>query len=154
MTIKEAATLYGISPQAVYQRLKAKGYDVKQLKTKSGDLTPEGESLMEDLFDRASVTGEGEVEAKKDQGKTEDSLYIEVEKLKIEVESLKKQVENLKEERDYLRKALDQSQQLQAMSMRMLPPAPVERRGVFSRMFDRFKKQPAAPVDQPEEKVE
>lgn len=39
MTVQEAALLYGVSKQAIYQRLKAKGYDIKQLKDSSGSLT-------------------------------------------------------------------------------------------------------------------
>lgn len=146
MTIKAASTLYNVSPQAIYQRLKAKGYDIKQLKTKGGELTAEGEKVLDELFDRTVVTGDSDPQVDKaekgnqstikDQDR-ESAILLQVESLKSEVESLKKQVESLKEERDFLRRALDQSQQLHAMTMRMLPPAPVEKKGWFARMFSR-----------------
>ena len=152
MTIKAAATLYNVSPQAIYQRLKAKGYDIKKLKMKSGELTAEGEKILDELFDRTVVTGEtnpqvdkaeqGNQSTIKEQDK-ESAILLQVESLKSEVESLKKQIESLKEERDFLRRALDQSQQLHAMTMRMLPPAPVEKKGMFSRLFGKSKKEEA-----------
>lgn len=155
MTIKEAATLYGVSPQAIYQRLKSKGVDIRAIKTKTGELTPDGERILGDLFDRTSVTGDGEqTESPRDQGQTkqEEALNAQLEMLKAEVDFLKAQVELLKEERDYLRRALDQSQQLQAMTMRMLPPAPAERRSVFSWLTSRFTKPaPASDQQKPEE---
>lgn len=150
MTIKDAAALYGVSPQAIYQRLKSKGIDIRTLKNKAGDLTTEGERLLEDLFDRTSVstmdTEQGQKAQQAPEKKDESSL-LQVEKLTAEVYSLTAQIEMLKEERDYLRRALDQSQQLQAMTMRMLPPAAVERQGVFSWLASRFRK-PAQQADQ------
>lgn len=155
MTVKEAAALYSISPQAIYQRLKSKGVDIRTIKNKAGELTPEGEQLLEDLFDRTSVTGEGDPvisQAQQEQKKQDEALTLQVEKLTAEVDFLKAQVEILKEERDYLRRALDQSQQLHAMTMRMLPPAPAERRGVFSWLASRFTK--AAPAADPQKTEE
>ena len=126
MTVQEAATLYGISKQAIYQRLKAKGYDIKQLKDSSGNLTEEGERILEQLFDRTSVTGEGDPApqpTRKEPPKQENPLLLQAQKqvddltkqvdgLQREVSLLTNQVDALKEERDYLRRALDQAKQL------------------------------------------
>lgn len=166
MTVQTAAELYGISKQAIYQRLKTKGIDIRQLKTKAGDLTEEGERLFEELFDRTSVTSEGEesqqptLKEKQKQHeasllqaqKQVEALTFQVDSLQKEVNFLKREVESVRDERDYLRRALDQSQQLQAMTMRMLPPSPAERRSVFSWLTSRFTK-PAPTSDQqkPEE---
>lgn len=162
MTVQEAAKLYGISKQAIYQRLKAKDYDIKQLKDSSGNLTEEGERILEQLFDRTSVIGEGDPApqpTRKEPPKQENPLLLQAQKqvddltkqvniLQREVNLLTNQVDALKEERDYLRRALDQAQQLHAMTMKqMLPPAPSERKGAFSWLTSRFKK-PAPAADQ------
>ena len=162
MTISEAATLYGVSTQAIYKRLSKNGHDIKTLKTASGALTEEGEKLLEQLFDRTSVTGEGDPapqQPRKAAPKKDDPLLLqaqkEVERLQTEVDNqrreinlLTREVESLRDERDYLRRALDQAQQLHAMTMKqMLPPAPAERKGAFSWLTSRFKK-PAPAADQ------
>lgn len=158
MTIKEVSELYGVSTQAIYKRLSKNGHDIKTLKTASGALTEEGEKLLEQLFDRTSVVGEGEPvpqQARKAAQKKEDPLLLqaqkEVERLTALVDGLQKdvnyltdKVKSLEEDKERLHRALDQSQQLQAMTMRMLPPAPAERHGVFSWLSSRFKKPAAA----------
>ena len=147
MTIKEASALYGVSTQAIYKRLTKKGYDIKQLKDSTGALTEEGERIIEELFDRTTVTGEGDPTPqpdRKEATKAEEPPVLqdnqEVERLKAEVARLQTEVDSLRDERDYLRRALDQAQQLHAMTMRMLPPAPAERQGVFSWLASRFKR--------------
>ena len=154
MTIKEAATLYGVSTQAIYKRLTKNRHDLKQLKDSSGNLTEEGERIIDQLFDRVSVTGEGDPTPQPTQKKPTkqdatpslqdnaevERLQSEVARLTTEVERLQTTVDSLKEERDFLRRALDQSQQLQAMTLRMLPPAPTEKGNLFSKLASCFKK--------------
>ena len=167
MTVQEAALLYGVSKQAIYQRLKAKGYDIKQLKDSSGSLTEDGESILAQLFDHTSVTGDGDStpqQSRKEPAKQETPSLLQAQKrvaelekqvdgLQREVDFLTKQVDALKEERDYLRRALDQAQQLHAMTMKqMLPPSPAERKGALSWLTSRFKKNaPAADQVQTEQ---
>ena len=167
MTVQEAASLYGVSKQAIYQRLKAKGYDIKQLKDSSGSLTEDGESILAQLFDHTSVTGDGDStlqQSRKEPAKQEPPSLLQAQKrvaelekqvdgLQREVDFLTKHVDALKEERDYLRRALDQAQQLHAMTMKqMLPPSPAERKGAFSWLTSRFKKTaPAADQVQTEQ---
>lgn len=167
MTVQEAASLYGVSKQAIYQRLKAKGYDIKQLKDSSGSLTEDGESILAQLFDHTSVTGDGDSmpqQSRKEPAKQELPSLLQAQKrvaelekqvdgLQREVDFLTKHVDALKEERDYLRRALDQAQQLHAMTMKqMLPPSPAERKGAFSWLTSRFKKNaPAADQVQTEQ---
>lgn len=51
MKIKEAATLYGISTQALYQRIAKAGKKTKELTdSTTGELTEEGESLLASWF--------------------------------------------------------------------------------------------------------
>lgn len=55
MTIKEAAAKYGISQQAIYQRIKNNGISLKSLKDpKTGDLTPDALGILENLFGESS----------------------------------------------------------------------------------------------------
>lgn len=165
MTIKEASELYGVSPQAIYKRLSKNGHDIKTLKTASGALTEEGEKLLGHLFDHTSVTGVGDSAPQQTRNavpKKDNPLLLqaqkEVERLTALVDGLQKdvnyltdKVKSLEEDKERLHRALDQSQQLQAMTMRMLPPAPAERLGVFAWLFSRFKKSaPAADQNQTE----
>ncbi len=51
MTIKEAASKYGISTQAIYQRIAKAGKKSKEITSgQSGDLTEEGEALLASWF--------------------------------------------------------------------------------------------------------
>ena len=55
MTIKEFADAHGVTAQAVYKRLKEKGYSLNQLKKGGGsgntrELTPEGEEILNRLY--------------------------------------------------------------------------------------------------------
>lgn len=154
MTIKEASTIYGISTQAIYKRLTKKGYDLKQLKDSSGNLTEEGERIIDQLFDRVTVTGEGDPTPRPAKKKPDATPSLQAEKevaelkakvaeMTTEIERLQSTNDNLREERDFLRRALDQAQQLHAMTMKqMLPPAQSERKGAFSWLTSRFKKSP------------
>lgn len=157
MTIQEAATFYGVSKQAIYQRLKAKGHDIKQLKTPDGALTDEGEAILAQLFDRTSVSGEGDPKQHRPstgQQKQEDPSFLQAEnriqELTFQVDALQKEVDlltreadTLRNERDYLRHALDQAQQLHAMTIRMLPPPAAERKGALSWLASHFRKAPS-----------
>ena len=117
MTIKEVAQLTGLSHQAIYKKIKARGWRLEELKDKStGQFTPEAEESIKALF-----------------GITEDAKPVEteVEKLQTEVERLRNlvdrqelQIKILTDERDFLRVALDRSQQLQGMTLTKLPTPP------------------------------
>lgn len=55
MTIKEVAAKYGISQQAIYQRIKNNGISLKSLKDqKTGELTPDALGILENLFGESS----------------------------------------------------------------------------------------------------
>lgn len=123
MTIKEAASLYGVSKQAIYQRLKKTGKPLDSIRNpETGVLTEEGECLLNSIYNQP---------AEKTPLQS-TNLSLQVESLKKEVESLTGQVNALTQlnnqlisERDYLRRSLDQAQQLQAMAFARLP-APKE----------------------------
>lgn len=154
MTIQEAALFYGVSKQAIYQKLKAKGHDIKQLKTREGELSEEGKAILEQLFDRAGVNAEDDPKPQPPSTEPEkqenpfslqaerriQELTNQVDALQKEVDLLKRETESLRNERDYLRHALDQAQQLHAMTIRMLPPPAPERKSVLSWIASCFKK--------------
>lgn len=127
MTIKDIASQAGISVQAVYKRIRASGLMVETMKDKeTGQLTPEAEKAVESLFHL--------------ERKPVDNDSTQVEALTARVTELTTQVENLIAERDYLRKALDQAQQLQALTLAKIPAAlpPGEKRpGFFGTLFKR-----------------
>ena len=53
MTIKEKAKQYQVSTQAIYQRLKKKNIHIESLTDKAtGELTPEGELVIDKLYDK------------------------------------------------------------------------------------------------------
>lgn len=140
MTIKDVAAKTGLSHQAIYKRLKARGLSVSDLKDKAtGHLTAEGERVLADMFsiqaeeptgdDRPSqTTTEPTVDAVDTEA---EELRNEVARLTTEVEKLRNRVETLEatntaltSERDYLRLALERSQQLQMVTASKIPNPP------------------------------
>ena len=137
MTIKDVATRTGLSHQAIYKRLKARGLSVSDLKDKaSGQLTEEGERILAEMFsiqaEEPTVDGAPEItneEPTVESGSEE--LRNEVARLTTEVEKLRNRVETLEatntaltSERDYLRLALERSQQLQMVTASKIPNPP------------------------------
>ena len=126
MTIKDVAAKTGLSHQAIYKRLKARGLSVSELKDKAtGHLTEEGERLIRELF---SIHAEAEptVDDKPSEAPSEPSAEVEteVEKLRNHVETLEATNTALTSERDYLRLALERSQQLQMVTASKIPNPP------------------------------
>ena len=158
MTIKDAIERYGVTKQAIYQRFKSRKIEIKDYKTEDGHFTPEGESLLEEWFGHLSAASQGDLKPQKEAQKQDRASFLqaqeEIKRLTNELDSAVKDIDHLqrelqavKEERDFLRRALDQSQQLQAMTLRMLPPAPTEKGNLFSKLTARFKK-PSPPAEQ------
>ena len=120
MNIKEVAQLTGLTHQAIYKRLKARGVKLETLKDKAtGEFTPEGTQIIKELFSIDAT----EKNDKKDDSTQVEKLRNQVAELTTEVEKLRNQVATVESERDYLRGALEREQQLQAMTLTKLPPA-------------------------------
>ena len=123
MTIKEVAQLTGLSHQAVYKKLKARGHKVEALKDKqTGQLTEEGEKIIRELFNLSTSAPEP-------VATDVEKLSTENEKLRNQVENLEKRVTELEGERDFLRRtlettteALTNAQKLQAATLSKMPP--------------------------------
>ena len=130
MTIKELTQKTGLSSQAVYKKIKARGYDITALKSKeTGHFTPEGERIIFPLFgieqapQEAQEGPENEVDNQVDN--QVEKLKAEVERLKNEVEKLSTELSTIKEDRDFLRITLEREQHLQALTISKLPAPPL-----------------------------
>lgn len=137
MTIKDVAARTGLSHQAVYKKIKARGFSVSDLKDRAtGHLTEEGERIVAELFSIQAEEPAGDDNSSQvDAAPTVDTeaaeLRNEVARLTTEVEKLRNRVATLEEtntaltsERDYLRLALERSQQLQMVTASKIPNPP------------------------------
>jgi polyhydroxyalkanoate synthesis regulator phasin len=144
MTIKEAAARYGVSRQAIYQRLKRQGLQVDMLRDpKTGELTPEGEATLSSMFTEAEATepttpdnNQAQIDALTAE---RDALRDQVAQLTSQVDTISAQLATLTDERDFLRRALDQAQQLHAMTLQALP-SPRDQTSMMERIRRIFKK--------------
>lgn len=146
MTIKEASKKYGVTTQAIYQRIKKSGAKLSTIKdNETGNLTAEGEKLLCELFTKHSIesvnmeSGALQVE----QGarglleqveRERDALRADVSRLEAELRGERELRAAVERERDTLRTALDQSQQLQAMTLSRIPEP---RKTLWQRLLER-----------------
>ncbi|MBQ2756041.1 MAG: hypothetical protein IJF27_05165 [Oscillospiraceae bacterium] len=146
MTIAEIAASLGVSKQAVYQKIKRAGLSVNTLKDhNTGEFTDEGAQTIVNLFNNTPRPNIDVSTPSVEQVETINALNNDIDRLNIEVDRLNDLVEQLTNERDFLREALlqaqksaDQAQQLQAMTLTKLLPAP--RPGIAERLRQMFKK--------------
>ena len=133
MTIKEAATKYGVSTQAIYKRLNQHGVKLATLKNPdTGELTADGEAVINKLFNQPKPTGNSQLK------EAIARLTTELASLKTENEALKARVHELETERDWLR---GQNSELLTRIPPALPApgqtAQTEKRGLLARIFGR-----------------
>ena len=132
MTIKQFAKKYSISPQAVYQKLKAAGIPLSDIKQgNSQELTEEGIKQLESIFVKKSK---------------EESA--EVERLKVENQLLKAQIEEIKADRDRwaelaktAQESLQREQQAthQAQAIQMATLQAMQKRSLWARLTGKTK---------------
>lgn len=102
MTIKEAAAHYGVSTQAIYQRIAKAGKKTKELTNReNGELTEEGEELLASLFTNEL------------QSKAESvcNQCKQLEALQASNAALQAQIDELQRDKDRLYTLLAQAQQ-------------------------------------------
>ena len=119
MTVKEFANSYGISAQAVYQKVKDRGIELGQLKDKNGkNLSQEGLSVLASLFTnevkKIDETGK-EIKARMQHLEEENAI------LKAELEKSKALLQMKDEMVDMLKNQLDYMQRLQALTLQRMP---------------------------------
>ena len=133
MTIKEAATKYGVSTQAIYKRLNQHNVKLATLKNPdTGELTADGEAVITQLFNQPKPAGHNQL---KDEI---TRLSTELASLQTENEALKARVHELETERDWLRG--QQSELLSRIPAALPAPgqtAQTEKRGLLARIFGR-----------------
>ena len=126
MTIKKLAEELGVSPQAIYQRLKKSKVDVRKLTdAETRELSADGEYTIRKLFSH-----DGSEEKQTKQSIIEEYVK-QVEALNLELASVKEQLKaeqekssKLQVDKDNLTKALLQAQELHQKALeRMLPAA-------------------------------
>lgn len=131
MTIKEAAEHYGVSQQAIYQRLKKACVSLKTLKNPdTGELTPDGEAVINQLFNQRQSTDSTNLKEQFNE------LSKEVASLKAENEALKARVRDLEADKAYLQ---GQNTELLTRIPPALPAAgqtaQTEKRGFWARIL-------------------
>lgn len=125
MTIKQMADKLGVSPQAIYQKLKKNGVEVYKLTDKkTKELTGEAEVIINKLFSADPA------EIKPSKQTVIESLQEQVQALRTEnavlverVKHLEEKVSTLSTDKDTLQKALDKAQDLHQQSLAFLPAA-------------------------------
>lgn len=128
MTIKQYAKTVGISPQAVYQRLKTNKVKIESLTEKgTGEITGEGMAILDKLFDpknrQIKPVKDERIEALEKQIlDLRADLASKIERVK----SLEEQAETLKEDKEYFKQALDKAQN-NLSEIKALLPGPGEK---------------------------
>lgn len=128
MTIKQYAGRVGISPQAVYQRLKTHKIKIESLTEKgTGELTGEGTVILNKLFDpenrQIKPIKDERIEALEQQI---TELRAELSSKAERVKSLEEQAASLKEDKEYFKQALDKAQN-NLSEIKALLPGPGEK---------------------------
>lgn len=124
MTIKQAAAKYGVSPQAVYQRLKKRNIYVEKLTDKeTGELTPDGEIVIDNLFNPEKQPFKANSRAfAGEQEKQIKELNLKVAQLELEKKALEEKVEFFKSQQAETNKSLQMALSLHDKALeRMLP---------------------------------
>lgn len=122
MTIKEAAALYGVSTQAIYQRITKAGKKAKDItNAKTGDLTEAGAELLSSWF-----TNEQSQDTEKPCEHCKE-LERQIAALQADKESLQAQINSLQTDKDRLYALLNQAQQTaQALTVARIGGGSVE----------------------------
>ena len=135
MTIKQYAEQMGVSPQAVYQRLKKNKVKVESLTDKgTGELTGEGTVILNKLFNPENR----QIKPAKDE--RIEALEQQIAELRAElsskaerIKSLEEQTANLKDDKEYFKQALDKAQN-NLSEIKALLPGPGEKPGTGRRL--------------------
>ena len=125
MTIKQYAEKAGVSPQAVYQRLKKNKIKVDSLTEKgSGELSGEGMAILNKLFDpenrQIKPAKDEKIEALEQQI---SELRAQLSSKDERIKSLEEQNKGLQDDKDYFKQALDKSQNNLSEIKALLPGA-------------------------------
>lgn len=130
MTIKEAAAAYGVSTQAIYQRLAKAGKKTKDVTNRAnGELSTDGEVLLASWFtNQTNETNQEPTNACK-------ALENEISTLQAEKKALQAQIVSLQADKDRLYTLLNQAQQTaQALTLARIGSGAEKKRPIWERM--------------------
>lgn len=121
MKIRDVATMAGVSHQAVYKRLKARGIRPESITDKgTGELTAEGLAIMFEMYPQTKDTQPATASPQPPTGsETVETLRSEVQRLSNALSNAEARIVALTEERDFLRGALTHSQEMEALRARI-----------------------------------
>lgn len=126
MTIKQYAAKIGVSPQAVYQRIKKNKIKIESLTEKgTGQLTEEGTVILDKLFDpenRQTKPIKDELIEALEQQVTDLRVLVSTKEERIK--SLESEAESLREDKAYFKQALDKAQTNLSEIKALLPGQP------------------------------
>lgn len=130
MTIKEAAAVYGVSTQAIYQRVAKAGKKTKDITNRqTGELTEEGSQLLTTWF-----TNETKQETGKECNNCK-ALEAAITALQAENKSLQAQITSLQADKDRLYTLLNQAQQTtQALTLARIGSSQTRTRPIWERL--------------------
>ncbi len=131
MNIKDFAKIKQISTQAVYQKIKASGLSLDDLREeKTGDLSEQGLQALETLFTKQTV-------------KTSEATTRLLTELKVENEFLKKRNAELEADRDAWKAAAEKAQQIanqaQSLNLANLQALPAPKVSIWERLTGKKK---------------
>lgn len=137
MTIKEAAAFYGVSPQAIYQRLTKAGKKTKDVTNHAnGELTTDGAELLESWF--TNQTNQEQPKQTNDCKALENEISVlqaEKKALQAENAALQVQVNSLQADKDRLYTLLNQAQQTaQALTLARIGSSTEKKRPIWERL--------------------
>jgi predicted nuclease with TOPRIM domain len=114
MNIKEAAAAYGVSTQAIYQRIAKAGKKAKDLTNReTGDLTDDAEALLASWFASEPIKeGKSVCNHCKELQSEKDALQAELKALQAENQALQSQLALMQTDKDRLYTLLNQAQQM------------------------------------------
>ena len=126
MTIKKLSEELGVSPQAIYQKLKKSKVDVRKLVDyQTRELTNDGEYTIRKLFSHdASEPKQTKQSIMEEYEKKVEGLNLELTSVKEQLKAAEDKISQLQIDKDNLTKALLQAQDLHQKALeRMLPAA-------------------------------
>lgn len=130
MTIAEFAKEKGITPQAVYKRVKKLGINLETIRKPDKTLTAEGLSALQRAFELSTVDTF--------QVETVDNLKNQLKDMQHKVEMAEARAAAAENERDFLRTQLDNA--LKANALASIKRLEEPKQGFFNQLKTMFKR--------------
>ena len=151
MTVPELAKRLNVSQQAIYQKLKRKGIKLDTIRDSEGQLTVDGETMIESMFKQTKSTDstyqinklysereqmrERIKDLEREQEQLESDLNARnaiIQEQKNKIEEQAETIQMLREDKGYLQLTLQKEQENYKQSMLLL--APPKQESVFKRL--------------------